>query len=57
LLSNWTTAVPAERATPLFVAGLVIHPCTSVVTSMATKVPAWATEKTLLALPMAGWVA
>jgi hypothetical protein len=57
LLSNWTIAVPAESATPLFDAGLPIQPCTSAVTSSATNAPAWLTEKTPDVLPIAGSVA
>jgi hypothetical protein len=57
LLSNCTIAVPAESASPLFVAGELIHPCTIAVTSTATNAPAWLTGKTPAALPIAGSVA
>jgi hypothetical protein len=57
LLSNCTIAVPAESARPLLVAGELIHPCTSAVTSTATNAPAWLTEKTPAVLPIAGSVA
>jgi hypothetical protein len=41
----------------LFVAGELIHPCTSAVTSSATNAPAWLTVNTPAALPIAGSVA
>jgi hypothetical protein len=57
LLSNWTIAVPADSASPLFVDGLAIQPCTTEVTSTAMNAPAWLTENTPAGLPMEGSVA
>jgi hypothetical protein len=54
LLSSWTIAVPAESDSPLFVDGLLIHPCTSDVTSTARNAPAWLTENVPAALPTVG---
>jgi hypothetical protein len=57
LLSNCTAAVAAVKANPKFVAGAVIHPCTSAVTSTVTYAPAWLTENTCEALCSEGSVA
>jgi hypothetical protein len=57
LLSNCTTAEPADSAIPLLLAGFAIQPCTIAVTSTATKSPAPLTWKTPAVLPTAGSVA
>ncbi len=54
LESIWRAAVPAERARPKLVEGLVIQPCTAFVTSMVTYWPAALIWVTAMLAPSEG---